>query len=138
MAEKKAFVFDTNFIIQNQNLDDVRNKLAEQFSVYVTQVSIDERIAQYCRDLRNQFDEAEKCKAKYAHFATISIPKSYEEVSAFSQKGMQEKYEKYFGDQIIPFVKDGEMLGTIIDRANKRLPPFSSAKDAMFGSSRNR
>lgn len=42
MAEKKAFVFDTNFIIQNQNLNDALDKLKEKFSIYITQVSIDE------------------------------------------------------------------------------------------------
>lgn len=130
MAEVKAFVFDTNFIIQNQNLDEALDKLKEQFSVYITQVSIDERIAQNCRDLKTQFDEAEKCKVKYIHFATISFEKTYEEESEFYQKGIQTKYENYFGDHIIPFAKDGEMLRTIIDRANKRLPPFSAAKDA--------
>lgn len=130
MAEKKAFVFDTNFIIQNQNLDESLDKLKEKFSVYITQVSIDERIAQNCRDLKAQFDEAEKCKVKFNHFATISFKKTYEEESEFYQKGMQTKYENYFGDHIIPFTKDGEMLTTIIDRANKRLPPFSAAKDA--------
>ncbi len=130
MAEKKAFVFDTNFIIQNQNLDEVLDKLKEKFSVYITQVSIDERIAQNCRDLKAQFDEAEKCKVKFIHFATISFKKTYEEESEFYQKGMQTKYENYFGDNIIPFTKDGETLTTIIDRANRRLPPFSAAKDA--------
>ena len=130
MAEKKAFVFDTNFIIQNQNLDEVLDKLKEKFSVYITQVSIDERIAQNCRDLKAQFDEAEKCKVKFIHFATISFKKTYEEESEFFQKGMQTKYENYFGDNIIPFTKDGETLTTIIDRANRRLPPFSAAKDA--------
>lgn len=126
----KAFVFDTNFIIQNQNLDEALDKLKEQFSVYITQVSIDERIAQNCRELKAQFDEAEKCKIKYIHFATISFKKTYEEESEFYQKGIQTKYETYFGDRIIPFTKDGEMLTAILDRANKRLPPFSAAKDA--------
>lgn len=130
MAEKKAFVFDTNFIIQNQNLDEALDKLKEKFSVYITQVSIDERIAQNCRDLKARFDEAEKCKVKFIHFATISFKKTYEEESEFYQKGMQTKYENYFGDHIIPFTKDGEMLTTIIDRANRRLPPFSAVKDA--------
>ena len=83
MAEVKAFVFDTNFIIQNQNLDEVLDKLKEQFSVYITQVSIDERIAQNCRDLKAQFDEAEKCKVKFIHFATINFKKTYEEESDF-------------------------------------------------------
>lgn len=124
MAEKKAFVFDTNFIIQNQNLNDALDKLKEKFSIYITQVSIDERIAQNCRDLKGQFDDAEKCKLKFIHFATISFKKTYEEESGFYQKGIQTKYENYFGDHIIPFTKDGEMLATIIDRANRRLPPF--------------
>ena len=130
MAEKKAFVFDTNFIIQNQNLNDALDKLKEKFSIYITQVSIDERIAQNCRDLKGQFDDAEKCKLKFIHFATISFKKTYEEESEFYQKGIQTKYENYFGDHIIPFTKDGETLATIIDRANRRLPPFSAAKDA--------
>ena len=79
MAEKNAFVFDTNFIIQNQNLNDALDKLKEKFSIYITQVSIDERIAQNCRDLKGQFDDAEKCKLKFIHFATISFKKTYEE-----------------------------------------------------------
>ena len=46
---KKAFVFDTNFIIQNYNLNDVVKNLNEKgFVVYITQVAIDERIAQEC------------------------------------------------------------------------------------------
>lgn len=130
MSDKKAFVFDTNFIIQNQKLDETLDKLKEQFSVYITQVSINERIAQNCRDLKAQFDEAEKCKVKFSRFATITFLKSYEEESDFYQKGIQNKYEIYFGDHIIPFIKDGEVLTTIIDRANRRLPPFSAAKDA--------
>ena len=67
---------------------------------------------------------------KFIHFATISFKKTYEEESEFYQKGMQTKYENYFGDNIIPFIKVGETLTTIIDRANRRLPPFSAAKDA--------
>ena len=130
MADKKAFVFDTNFIIQNKELDEALNKLKEKFTIYVTQVSVDERIAQQCRDMQKDFDEAERCKAKFIHFATIEFKKTYEEACEFYQIGVQAKYEEYFGNRIIPFKKDGEVLSTIIDRANKRIPPFSSAKDA--------
>lgn len=132
MVKMKAFLFDTNFIIQNQNLDETLDKLKDKdiFSIYITQVSIDERIAQNCRDLKTQYDEAEKCKEKFNRFATISFQKTYEEESAVYQKGIQTKYENYFGDHIIPLKKDGEMLSIIIDRANKRLPPFSAVKEA--------
>ena len=130
MSGKKAFVFDTNFIIQNKELNEALDKLKEQFSVYITQVSIDERIAQNCRELRLKFDEAEQCKAKFIHFATLVFKKTFEEESDFYRTGIQAKYEEYFGENIIPFKKDGETLSAIIDRANKRLPPFSAAKDA--------
>lgn len=130
MADKKAFVFDTNFIIQNKELDEALNKLKEKFTVYVTQVSVDERIAQQCRDLQKDFDEAERCKTKFIHFATIEFKKTYEEACDFYQKGVQAKYEEYFGDKIIPLKKDSDTLSTVIDRANKRIPPFSAAKDA--------
>lgn len=130
MDEKKAFVFDTNFIIQNQDLREVCDKLRGDYTVYVTQVSIDERIAQQCRELKNKFDEAEQCKEKFKDFVTISFQKTYEQQRELYRKGIQSKYENQFGNCIIPFVNDGEMLSAIIDRANQRLPPFSAEKNA--------
>lgn len=131
MEKKKAFVFDTNFIIQNRNLDDVLSQLSEHFSVYITQVSIDERIAQQCRMLRKDFDGVEEFKNKrISHFATITFKRTYEEECEYYQKRMQTKYEERFGDRIIPFSKNGETLSAIIERANMKLPPFSDAKDA--------
>ena len=130
MSAKKAFVFDTNFIVQNKELDEALNKLKEKFTVYITQVSVDERIAQECRDVKKDFDEAERCKTKFLRFATIEFKKTFEEECEFYQTGMQAKYKEYFGDKIIPLDKNGDTLSTVIDRANKRIPPFSSAKDA--------
>lgn len=130
MSDKKAFVFDTNFIIQNKELDEALNKLKEQFTVYITQVSIDERIAQRCREVRKDFEAIEQCKEKYALYITIDYKTTFEEEILYYQKGMQSKYEDYFGDKIIPLKKDEEVLSTVIDRANKRIPPFSSAKDS--------
>lgn len=130
MSDSKAFIIDTNFIIQNQNLDQALDKLKDQFSIYITQVSIDERIAQQCRELKAQFDEAEKCKMRFCHFANVTFKKSYEEVSESYQKGIQKKYESYFGNHIIPFKKDGKMFSSIIERCNKRLPPFIADKGA--------
>lgn len=130
MADKKAFVFDTNFIIQNKELDEALNKLNEQYTVYITQVSIDERIAQQCRDVQKKFDDIKQFEAKYSFYITIDYKKTFEEECEFYQKGMQAKYDDYFSDRIIPLRQDGETLRAVIDRANKRIPPFSSAKDA--------
>ena len=40
--EKKAFVFDTNSIVQNKDMAKVVSNLQSDFTVYVTQVSIEE------------------------------------------------------------------------------------------------
>lgn len=130
MTEKTAFVFDTNFIIQNQRLDEVCDNLRENYTVYVSQVSIEERIAQQCRTLKAQFDEIEQCRQKYTRFVTISFKKPYEEIASRYHNEIQKNYEHYFGQNIIPFVKDGEMLTKIFDRANQKLPPFSATKEA--------
>lgn len=54
MDKKDAFVFDTNFIIKEKKLDEVIANLQDKFIVYITQVSINERIAQQCRDLQRE------------------------------------------------------------------------------------
>ena len=130
MSNKKAFVFDTNFIIQNPKLDEVVEKLKDNYTVYITQVSIDERIAQQCRELKQEFDDVERCQNKYSHFAEITLRNSYEQMSGIYHDRLQEKYRDCFGDKIIPFKKTGKTLEIIIERANKKLPPFSCNKDA--------
>ncbi len=127
---KKAFVFDTNFILQNKRLDEVIKNLKENYTVYVTQVSVDERIAQQCRDLKVDFDEIEKFKQKSTHFAEIKYKKTYDEECEFLKKGIQERYKNTFGEYIIPFQKDEETFTEILNRANNKLPPFLNTKDA--------
>lgn len=130
MSEKKAFVFDTNFIIQNPKLDEVIEKLKNDYTVYVSQVSIDERIAQQCRELKEKFDEIEQCQNKYAQYVNITLKTTYSEQVALYQLGIQEKYASYFGQNIIPFKKNGKNLEAIIARANQKEPPFSIDKNA--------
>ena len=80
MGDKIAFVFDTNFIIQNHDLETVTQKLMEHdFVAYVTQVAIDERIAQECNKQKEKYDELEKIKDKFCDFASIKITKKYED-----------------------------------------------------------
>ena len=57
----KAFVFDTNFIIQNHNLNDVVKNLNEKgFVVYITQVAIDERMLMYGKEASNRKQEIDR------------------------------------------------------------------------------
>ena len=130
MVEKKAFVFDTNFIFQNKKLDEVIENLKSEYTVYITQVSIDERIAQHCRELKNKFGEIEKCREKYGCIAQVSLLTTYEKEAERYRSEIQANYESYFGGNIIPFSKDANTFDTIIERANRKIPPFSNAKDA--------
>lgn len=135
MDKKKAFVFDTNFIIQNQRLDETLKKLEENFSIYVTQVSIDERIAQERRNTKLLFDEAEKLKGKTSHFVNINFTKTYEDECWYIGTGMQKKYERLFEDRIIPFHPGEDTLNAVVERANMKIPPFidnANASDKGF------
>ena len=124
MEEKKAFVFDTNFIIKEKKIDEVLTNLSEQYSVYVTQVSVDERIAQQCRELKKRYDEIEQLKEKAVDLVEISVKKTYTDMASLYKKSIQRKYEKAFQDRLIPFIKGEAILEAVIERANQKKPPF--------------
>ena len=125
MADKKAFVFDTNFIIENKKrIDEVVKNLSTDFNVYVTQVSIDERIAQNCRESKEKFDKVEECVKKYPDIVDITMRKTFEDVCAFYQVDTPKAYKKIFGNNIIPYDKDSTMFSKVLDRAYNKIPPF--------------
>lgn len=130
MENKAAFVFDTNFIIQVKKLDEVVSNLSDHFSVYVTQVSIDERIAQQCRELKSQFEELDAIKEKYEKIASIRPTTTYETRASQYKTGIQSNYEKLFGNKIIPLPKDEDTFTEVLDRAYRKVAPFSSADNA--------
>lgn len=133
MAEKKAFVFDTNFIIQNKKLDEVYTNLQDRFAVYVTQVSIDERIGQQCREGKKKFDKISQLQDEYRELADITIKSTYEQYAINIRKGVQKIYDKVFGKNIIPFNKNESTLSMILERANHKIPPFiESTSDKGF------
>lgn len=130
MDGKKAFVFDTNFIIQNNKLDEVVSSLNDRFSVYVTQISVQERIAQQCKELKLRFDEFTSIKEKYSEIADIELKTTYEKRAKEYQTGMQKNYEKLFEDKLIPFSNNEEMFEEVLRRAFNKIAPFSSADNA--------
>lgn len=130
MEEKAAFVFDTNFIIQVKNLEEVVTNLKDMFSVYITQVSIDERVAQQCRELKEKFDKLEELKKEYTDIATIALKTTYDDLSAKYRKGIQVKYEKLFGANIIPVSIDEKTFSEILERVFHKQAPFLSEPNA--------
>ncbi len=130
MGEKKAFVFDTNFIIQNKDLVAVVSNLQDNYTVYVTQVSIEERIAQLCREVKNKFDKLSALKKEYAKLAKISMLKSCSKYVDEYRKEVQANYDKLFSSQIIPYPKTAEFFSEVLNRAYEKQPPFSNADNA--------
>ena len=126
MSDKKAFVFDTNFIIQHKKLDEVVENLKEQFTVYITQVSIDELIAQECRKLREKFEKFKSIEEEYSNIASMELISTYEKCSEYCRNTTQKDYISVFGKNIIPFSKDETTFASLIARANDKFPPFSN------------
>lgn len=125
MADKKAFIFDTNFIIENKkHIDEVVKNLSTDFNVYVTQVSIDERIAQNCRESKEKFDKVEECIKKYPDIVDVTMRKTFEDECESYQVATPKAYKKIFANNIIPYDKDAIMFSKVLDRAYKKTPPF--------------
>lgn len=130
MDKKRAFVFDTNFIIENLNLKEVVANLSEQFTVYVTQVSIDERISQKYIELKNKYEKLSALTDDYRGIASIRIitpfDKKFEAEKEITQKG----YMDLFGEHIISFSSGEVAFSKILDRVYKKVPPFLSVDGA--------
>ena len=125
MSDKTAFIFDTNFIIQNRDLDVVIQKLKEkEFVVYITQVAIDERIAQECNKQREKYDAIERFRQQYVDIISIKILKKYEDTMRYYKEGMRKKYEKLFGENIIQLLSDSDTFSRVLERAYAKTPPF--------------
>jgi hypothetical protein len=86
MDKKSAFIIDTNFIIENRNLTEVVNNLSDRFTVYVTQVSIDERISQKYLDLKSKYEKLQKISDDNKSIATIHIITPFERQSENDKK----------------------------------------------------
>jgi hypothetical protein len=131
MNDKKAFVFDTNFIIEHpKDLREVVDNLSDGFNVYVTQVSVDERISQQYLETKKLYDDIPNITAKYHNIANIKITTEITKRHQFLKDSIQNKYNKLFGGRVIPFISSKEMLDIILDRVYKKIPPFSSADGA--------
>ena len=128
--QKKAFVFDTNFIIQHKELDKSLAKLEDRLDIYICQISIDERIAQQCRNKLEGFDEAKRLLDRHHDIIKINYIYTPEQVESGIRSTVQRIYNEQFKNSIIPSLSNQTTFERIINRSNRKLPPFSDAKDA--------
>lgn len=125
----KAFVFDTNFIIQNKDLKEVVKSLEEEYSVYVTQVSINERISQQCLEIKKIYNDIE-IKALSATFNindyyVIKEKLTFKKACERQKKGVQKVYEELFKDKIIKYDTSATTFEFLLERAFNKIPPFN-------------
>ena len=127
---KRAFVFDTNFIFENQNLEEVVATLNDRFTVYVTQISIDERLSQRYLDVKAKYEKLSSLSKEYQGIAKIQQTISLDTKRSKMQKGIQRRYHECFGERIIPFHPDEATFLWLLDRVFRKMPPFISAEGA--------
>ena len=122
---KQALIFDTNFIIEHsKDLNTVVEKLSKTYEVFVTQLSIDERISQQYLDLKAKYDNAKKIANEMKSFAKLEFIKDFEDAYSSTKTWIQNNYTQLFQNKIIPFSKSEETYAEIIDRVYKKKAPF--------------
>ncbi len=130
--QKKAIVLDTNFVIQHlKDFDQALNKLNEKHSVYISQISVDERIAQKVRDMKKQYKELERVsKTESRIYSEIVFTKTIEEAETLYRNAIKMNYVKLFPDRIIPFSTTKKSFDCVLKRAFDKTPPFTIAEGA--------
>ncbi|SKC90433.1 PIN domain-containing protein [Maledivibacter halophilus] len=128
---KTAIVLDTNFIIEHiKDLYKILEKLSENFDVYVTEISINERISQKYLKLKSKYEKIESFRKEYDAYAIIKLKKTFEDRFDAEKKYTIKGYEEQFNDKIIRFNPSHNLLKDVMDRVYKKIPPFLNTDNA--------
>ena len=131
MSEKIALVFDTNFIISYKNeLSEVHKKLSITYDIYISEISIKERLSQKYLDLSARFDKIHKFKKENDNYINLELKYPFETCFEAENEYSSNGYKKLFGDKIIIFNQNLETFKKIMDRIFKKIPPFNKADNA--------
>ena len=122
--QKKIMIFDTNFLIQHANvLTQTIEKLSRNYTVYITEISIEERVSQKYLELKRAYDNIEKFWSNNSRYiGRFELKTSFYEQNEVEKKKLYQSYLNQFGSHIIPF--NDEMLKTVMERVFKKIPPF--------------
>lgn len=124
-SKDNIFILDTNFIIEHKdNFKKVLEDLSDHGDVYVTQVSICERLYQEYNEMRTKYDNIKEFQKKYSNYANIDITISFEDRFKKLEKAIQNSYATYF-NKILKY-DINNISEIILDRAFKKPPPFST------------
>lgn len=99
-------------------------------TVYVTQVSIDERISQKYLEMKNKYEKLTALTNEYKGIASVHIITSFDKRFETEKELTQKGYIDLFGEHIISFLSDNSTFSKILDRVYKKVPPFLSVDGA--------
>lgn len=130
MNENIPIVLDTNFIISYiSDISNILKRLSESYNVFISDVSIQERIFHRYLELKEKYKKIERFSADFSDLVEIKARQSFEEICEIDKKRIEESYYDLFKDNIIKFIEKEHSLKIIMDRVFKKIPPFSIAEN---------
>lgn len=131
LETKKFIVVDTNFLIaRKKDLSNIFASKSENYDVYVTRVSINERIGQEYRNTKKDYVKLKKLESSYRNYTNIDISNSLDEIFEKKATSIKNNYEKYCAGKIIENIVADDGLNAVLDRAYKKIPPFIDADNS--------
>lgn len=130
MAEEKKYIIipDTNFIREHPfDFDNVLNVLKKHGKVFISEITIEEKIAQERMEIKRDYAKITEEKEKYKQIADISFKQSLDERIKWRENLTLSNYKKSFGDNIIRFEKNEKVFSIVLERAYNKIPPFSQS-----------
>lgn len=126
---KKAIVVDTNFIIEfKDDLQNIIEKLSKDHDVFVSEISINERISQKYLEMETIYNKINEAQKEFKLYATITISKPFDEKFNLERERTIATYNHFFCDKNIPLKTDNDTLNDVLTRVYRKTPPFSTAQ----------
>lgn len=130
-TKEKIIIPDTNFLIEHgKEQIRVLEILPKHGDVYLSEITVEERLAQTRRDLKLRYAEIEKVMNSQKNLVTVSYKKTLEEQIKHEEERWQKIYKSEFIKSIIKFPKDEKMFSLVLERAYDKIAPFIDAHNA--------
>lgn len=130
MAEEKKYIIipDTNFIREHPyDFDNVLKVLKKHGEVFISEITIEEKIAQERIEIKRDYAKINEEKEKYKQIADISFKQSLDERIKWREDLTLSNYKKSFGNNVIKFEKNEKVFSMVLERAYNKIPPFSQS-----------
>ena len=131
----KAIVFDTNFLYESLgDINPIILKLIDKgFTPYLTQIAVDERVAQKIKKINEKYDQLCSIKNELNRFVQIEVPKIEDSCYTTLTNDTFNEYSVIFKGNIIPMLKKENLLHIVFKRACYKIPPFINESNSDKG-----